>query len=432
MKPKHTVEEFLLELDNAAAKLDSSNGVIRLSFKSADINILKTILTSPSASAIGELYWTLQEPISVDDALHIPQLCCNLVSLVFKSDGFNVLDLSTAILNHATATTGRLRMLTIHSSMSGDDPTQFFSALNKSQVTYLDLSSMFFTPQGVPMSEEFVEALQWYLAQDRLEVLHLAVVDQDNVDVLRAIRDCRKLREMQLSAQRSREFGSFALLPRSLTRLELNYMTFAADEEEEDGATVGLCIFLRESNVTHFAVRGVKRLNGDLLAEALMSRSANLQQVAWFKSDFRPRAAQTILDIAMQPRNVLRDLFVPGCDGLPFLQTLSHALQHENCKVERLRVDSRCAQIEGWTNGFIPALRHENCKLVHLILTSCYAVNTQAAHGAKLALAEFSQVCKRKRILVLLSSQQVRRLSARCALRRLPVEMMRLVGAMVF
>ena len=68
----------------------------------------------------------------------------------------------------------------------------------------------------------------------------------------------------------------------------------------------------------------------------------------------------------------------------------------------------------------VPALRHPNCPLTKLSL-SAYEPGHEAA-----AKAVENKFCKRRALFVLLQGQQIRRLY--CPLRRLPVEIFRMVG----
>lgn len=410
-----TEQVFLERISIASAKLQAGESL------SVDINslgTLKSLAVSKVANHIGEVVLAPEH----NDMNLIPHLLSQFPSLFSLGLKTAMLDLASDVLEHHGI---QLRAMSIRSKISGNGP-RFFAALQHSKVTRLSLTTTTAARCESALNSEFITAFLDYLALDRLQTLVVGFLDEIPKQMLtHALGSCTQLKDLQVFNFECARDVDF--LPQSLTQLGLFHVALPA------GGTEALCKWLKASEVSSLRLHEVEGLDGELLAEALADGCAlHLETLSWYGSDFTATAAMQVFQIMKTPSNALNTLRIQACEGNWFFQALASALTHESCVLDTLTVQLQWPCTKEEQEVLNRALSNNRCRLKSLQLGNCYALSAEEKKRFTLMRKELSQALQHRRtILVLLFGQQMRRANPRCKLKRLPHELVRMVGALL-
>ncbi|KAH9249450.1 hypothetical protein BASA81_012812 [Batrachochytrium salamandrivorans] len=413
LSPGHTVDEFLMEFQTAVANLPPGE-MLKLSVCDDDTDnpqFVCAVLADPGASRICAFEWWYY---GSEDMVFITELLCtNCPYLVWIRIHFphqSALDFNTSFLefnNNAVGNT-KLKALDLMACSQGDFP-RFFNALKQSQVREMDLCAC--------ESPEFFQGLAGYLPCDLLVKLGITIGDRENLaDTVAFLATCSRLTDLRFSYYGFHHPQDvFACIPASVTRLQLFGCRFF--DESYDWS------FLRESRVRELVLTVLVGVDGDRLGRALQDRGTGLDLLDLFNCNFASDCLSAVGALVAR----IKKLRIEGCEvDVAFLREVGLALKDANSELRDLSLPLDDNTARGVETHVLPALRHSNCQLQKLELFSELPAHRQRREEI---LQEFSRICHRRALLVLLQGQQLRRLAN--SLRRLPVEMIRLVAKMV-
>lgn len=373
--------------------------------------MLQELAHSPAAQSIGEISFDSinLSSRSVSDLLaRFPKLTSlRLVSGLFE--------LASDILEHPKV---KIHTLDVHCHQE-KGYARFFAALQQSQVTKLSLRC---GDLELPFSKAFWSAFSNYLSQDRLTSLTISCRTPWNAFPSSLVHQCIRLKKMELVGYA--KFANFHLLPHSLTDLRLFECILP-----QGSANSNLCEFLVNSNVSCLHLYWIMELNGLELAKALIQCAGRIKSLMWHLCGFSDIAALWLLQIVKVRGNVLDDLQIDALDGAWFIDVLAASLLHENCRLRTLKLWLRWPGIRDNPNALIRAFNGKPCSLRSLQLCTTWPLSTnEGMKQLRTAQRELDLMfTPRSVLLALLSGQQ----SEHCSLRRLPVEMFRLVKGML-
>ncbi|KAH9251157.1 hypothetical protein BASA81_011056 [Batrachochytrium salamandrivorans] len=391
---------FLAEFQFTAASLKPGE-VIKLvvyAYESS-MELLKAVISDPQANKICSLQWTHYGKEDVTPI--IPLLinsCPELASLEVYFEHRSTFDFVSSLLEHPS---NRIKVLDISPNTKGD-LARFFAALGQSQVSALTL---FYSPV-------FAQSLHEYLSKDMLVRLKLWMnFEQVPLELMVSLADCTRLTKLEMSRCEFSQPTAFTHLPKSITTLTLNECTFVGGLDWS---------FLADSNVQELHFRRVKGVDGNQLGSALAVclRAKGLAELRLVFCDF---VDETLAVVGVEVGRIKRLMLEDGRVNDASVELIALTLQSPNNEMKELVLkydDGTASSIE---NHLLPALKHPNCNLVKLSF-SAYREHRRAT------LRVESKFRNRIALFVLLQGNQVRRRSL-CPLRRLPVEMLRLVGA---
>ncbi|KAH9249743.1 hypothetical protein BASA81_012539 [Batrachochytrium salamandrivorans] len=215
-------------------------------------------------------------------------------------------------------------------------------------------------------------------------------------------------------AQGLHEYLARDLLVRlnSITTLTLDYCSFVGGFDWS---------FLADSNVRELGLDCGKGVDGNQLGDALAVHlgAKGLDELRLRDCRF---ADETLAVVGVELGRIkMLEIYSDLSDASIALIAL--ALQSPNSEVKELRLwydDNTVSSIE---THLAPALSHPNCNLVRLSFLAYRPEHKKAAERVE------DMFRKRLALFALLQGRQMRRLC--CPLRRLPVEMFRLVGQML-
>ncbi|KAH6568919.1 hypothetical protein BASA62_005190 [Batrachochytrium salamandrivorans] len=390
-----TASAFLAEFQTTAACLEPDERIkLVVYLHKRAVEFLKAVLSDPQANKICALKWsyagyeggTSITPLLINN-------CPELASLEVYFALSSAFDFVSSVLEHPSNKIKVLEML----SYKEEDSARFFAALGQSQVSALILSSF--------DSGEFAQGLCEYLAKDLLVRLKVWMgKKQVPSEMMMPLANCTRLTKLELiECEFSR--STVFTLPKSITKLGLEKCTFVGDFDWS---------FLADSNVRELVLKGVKGVNGNQLGGALAVhlRAKGLDKLHVVKCDF---VNQTLAVFGIELGRIKRwEIYSNLSDASIGLIALT--LQSPNNEMKELKLDYAASSIE---THLVPALKHPNCNLDKLVLWAYESEHKEAAKAVEDTLRD------RLALFVLLQARQVKR--RYCPLRRLPVEMFRLV-----
>ncbi|KAH9259545.1 hypothetical protein BASA81_001966 [Batrachochytrium salamandrivorans] len=395
---RHTLESFLAEFHSTASCLERDERIsMEVNCQSGkNIELLRAALSSDKANLVSSLEWCYygKEDVSTVSEL-IANNCLGMMSLNVSFESFSAVDFLSSVLEHPGAR-DRIKVLELPRDHMGDLP-RFFAALRQSQVSAMSITGCYLP--------EYFQQLSAYLESDLLARLWLSNRnDGATLELIPALANCIRLAELTVH-------GSYVhrplSLPNSFYNLQFLYCRFDGLANEFDWS------FLLDSNVQKLCFDHVIGVDGILLGRALSVRleARGLEALRFEECRFAKVALAAIgMEIARVERLEL-DL-----DELS-IEQVSLALQSPGNQLRELCLGFCDTGVD---SILVPALRHPNCGLTRLQLTS-------ALPGRKPVLDRIQQnFSQRVALFTLLQGQQVRRLY--CPLRRLPVDLLRLVG----
>ncbi|KAH9261462.1 hypothetical protein BASA81_000118 [Batrachochytrium salamandrivorans] len=382
----------LAEFQSIAASLEPDERIkIDVAYMRGDAELLKAVLADPQANKICALQWEYGGKEDVNSI--IPLLinnCPELASLSVCFEYHSEFDFVSSVLEHPN---NKLKELDLP-VYPEENLARLFAALKQSQVSALALC----------YSPEFAQGFCDYLARGVLVRFEIAMHGkQVPSEMMMSLAKCTRLAKLKISHCEFSQPTTFTHLPKSITELELSHCTFV------DGVDWS---FLADSNVQELDFYDVKGVDGNRLGGALAVhlRAKGMDMLRLFNCDF----VDEILAIVGLEVGRIKKLDIYGHLNDASIELIALALQAPNNEMKKLRLtyNDMASSIETY---LVPALRHPNCNLAKLGLPT---------YGGS---AKTIQVFRKRRALfALLQGQQVKR--RYCPLRRLPVEMFRLVG----
>ncbi|KAH9248597.1 hypothetical protein BASA81_013781 [Batrachochytrium salamandrivorans] len=387
---------FLAQFQSIAANLEPDERIkLVMTYPYDDVELMKAVLSDPQANKICSLQWEYNREEDVNSI--IPLLinnCPELASLRVDFYDHFVLDFLSSVLEHPCT---KVKVLEMPPYTKGD-LARFFAALEQSRVSAIALTS-----------GAFPEGLYEYLTKDllvRLEVM----MDRDEVpsELMMSLANCTCLSELRLVECAFPEPTASAL-PNSITKLVFSYCAFVHDFDWS---------FLTDSNVRELHFNSMEDVDGNQLGDALAVclRAKGLDKLRLYRCDF---ADETLAVVGIELGRIKR-LDFGGRLNDASIKLIALALLSPNSEVEELVLEYAHSTMSGIEDHLVPALKHPNCNLSELSLWTSQAEHREAA------LKVESKFHNRLALFVLLQGQQIRRL--RSPLKRLPVDLFRLVG----
>ncbi|KAH9256092.1 hypothetical protein BASA81_005868 [Batrachochytrium salamandrivorans] len=394
----HIASAVLAQFQSIAASLEPDERIelVVYAYESC-MELLKAVLADPQAARICALKWWHDGKEDVNFV--IPLLinnCPELASLRVEFGNHSAFDFVSSVLEHPSNKVKVLEMLWY----TKGDSARFFTALGQSQVSALTLC----------YSPEFAQGLCGYLARDLLVRLKVRMGNEQVPSAMMvSLAACTRLAKLEMSYCK---FSHLIAFPKSITKLELENCTFVGGFDWS---------FLADSNVRElyfFDARGVDGIElGSALAVHL--RAKGLDELRLYYCVF---ADETLAAAGVEIGRIKRlDLGYSNLNDAS-VELIALALKSPNSELRELELwynDNTASSIE---THLVPALKHPDCNLIKLSLLA-YQEHREATRRVE------SKFCDRLALFVLLQGRQVRRLY--CPLRRLPMEMFRLVGQML-
>ncbi|KAH9256500.1 hypothetical protein BASA81_005415 [Batrachochytrium salamandrivorans] len=385
---------FLARFQSAAASLQPDE---RIKLKvthtcESNIELLRGMLLHPQANKICSLVWTYDGKEDVNSI--IPLLlgnCPELGSLQMDFKHHSEFDFVSSVLEHPS---NKIKVLALSRHAKGN-LARFFAALKQSQVSALTLY----------YSSEFTQGLHEYLARDLLVSLKVHGRDQAPSELMVSLANCTRLVELELDFFDFLQPTAFTL-PKHITKLKLFYCTVVSGFDWS---------FLIGSNVRELDLSCIDDVDGNQLGSALAVylKASGLDKLYVTHCGFFD---ETLAVVGIELGRIKR--LDVDCLNDASIKLIALALQSPS-EMKALWLWSNSDMKSSIKNHLLPALKHPNCSLAELM----FLPNEQEYEAAIITLR---QSHKRRALLALLQGQQVRRLY--CPLRRLPAEMLRLVG----
>ncbi|KAH6561936.1 hypothetical protein BASA62_009498 [Batrachochytrium salamandrivorans] len=392
---------FLAQFQSIAASLEPDERIkLELLRAREDIKSLKAVLADPQANKICSLRWEYNGKEDVNSI--IPLLihnCPELASLQVESGNHFEFDLVSSMLEHPS---NRIKVLVLPRYTTGNIP-RLFAALAQSQVSALTLFS-----DGSP---EFAQDLYEYLAKDLLVRLKVTIhYKQVPPEMLMPLAKCTRLAKLEMSHCAFSQSTVFVHFPKCISKLTLNECTFVGRFDWS---------FLADSNVRELDFLYVRGINGNWLGDALAVhlRAKGLDRLRLSTVSFTNSILAAVgVELGRTKR---LDLGYSNLNDAS-LEQIATALESPNNEMKELKVECAGSTMSGIKDHLVPALKHPNCNLAKLSLWTSQAEHREAA------LRVEDMFHNRLALFALLQGQQVKR--RYCPLKRLPVEMFRLVG----
>ncbi|KAH9255753.1 hypothetical protein BASA81_006147 [Batrachochytrium salamandrivorans] len=391
-----TASAILAEFQSTAANLEPDERIELAVYNG--VESLKTVLADPQANKICALHWRYDGKEDVSSI--VPLLINNCPELVSLRAAFNrhfAFDFVSSVLEHPS---NKLKVLEMLPNTKGDS-ARFFAALGQSQVSAL---ALYYSP-------EVAQGLHEYLARDLLVRLKVFMGNRQVPSaMMMSLAKCTSLIQLKWTFGYFPRSAAFTL-PKSLIKLELSFCRFVGGFDWS---------FLAGSNVRELDLHDVRGDDGNQLGSALADylRAKGLDRLHCSRCDF---ADETLAKVGVEIGRVKRLKITSSVNDTSVAQ-IALALKSPNSELRELVLpydDSTESSIE---NLLMPALKHPNCNLVKLSFRTFEPEHKEAARRVNYTF------CNRLALFALSQGKQVRRRSP-CPLRRLPVEMLRLVGA---
>ncbi|KAH9251153.1 hypothetical protein BASA81_011052 [Batrachochytrium salamandrivorans] len=401
---RHNASAFLAEFQSIAANLQPDEKIeLKMTAARENTKLLKAVLSDPQANKICSLQWDYRGEEDVKSI--IPLLinsCPELASLEmdFKgfSKGFSSFDFVSSLLEHPS---NKIKELDISPNTKGD-LARFFAALGQSQVSAL---ALYYSP-------EVAQGLFEYLVRDLLVRLKVWTnFEPVPLELMVSLADCTRLAKLEMVQCEFSQPTAFTHLPKSITKLELESCTFVGGLDWS---------FLAGSNVRELDLYNAKGVDGNQLGSALADylRAKGLDKLRFFNCTF---INKTLVVVGAELGRIKT---LEMCSDLSdaSIALIALALQSPNSEVKELMLPygDIASSIE---THLVPVLKHPNCNLVKLSFRAYEPEHEEAAKRVE------DMFYNRLALFTLLQGRQVRR--QYCPLRRLPVEMFRLAGAVL-
>ncbi|KAH9260076.1 hypothetical protein BASA81_001848 [Batrachochytrium salamandrivorans] len=390
---------FLAKFQSSAASLEPNERIKLVVYAYDDMELLKAVFCDPQANKICALQWEYDGDEDVNSV--IPLLinnCPELASLRVCFESYPAFDFVSSVLEHPS---NKIKVLEMPPNIEGDS-ARFFAALGRSQVSALTLFG--------DESSEFVQGFSEYLARDLLVKLKVWMErKQVSSEMMMSLATCTRLAKLEMFYCEFPQPTLLAHLPKSVTELVLFDCTVVGGFDWS---------FLAGSNVRELDFHSVRGVDGNQFGDALAVHlgAKGLDRLHLFNCEF---VDETLITVGVELGRIKRLILGRSRVSDAAVAQIALTLQSPNNEMKEFKLECNwdAASIE---NHLLPALKHPNCNLAELSFRAYGPEHKAAAERME------DMFYKRLALLALLQGQQVRRLY--CPLRRLPVEMLRLVG----
>ncbi|KAH9247214.1 hypothetical protein BASA81_015154 [Batrachochytrium salamandrivorans] len=391
----HTASAFLAEFQSTAASLEPDEKIELVVYAhKSGVELLKAVLADPQANKICALHWTYYEKEDVTPI--IPLLinsCPELASLVVDFECHSAFDFVSSLLEHPS---NKIKELDMLKYTKGDIP-RFFAALGQSQVSALTL---FYSPVCA-------QGLHEYLAKDLLVRLKLWTnFEQVPLELMVPLADHTRLTKLEMLQCEFSQPTAFTHLPKSITTLTLNECTFVGGLDWS---------FLADSNVRELNLDYVSGVDGNQFGGALAVHlgAKGLDKLRFFSCHF---ANETLIAVGVELGQIkMLEIYSNLSDAS--IKLIALALRSPDSELRELNLEYRNDTASSMENHLMPALKHPNCNLAKLSFRVYHPMHVETTQR----VADMF----RKRLALFVLLQGRRRYP--CPLRRLPVEMLRLL-----
>ncbi|KAH9255829.1 hypothetical protein BASA81_006230 [Batrachochytrium salamandrivorans] len=393
----HTASTFLVQFQSTAASLEPDERIKLVVYAHKSMKFLKAVLSDSQANKICSLKWWYDGKKDVNSIVPLlTNSCPELASLDVCFNHYSVFDLVSSLLEHSS---NRIKVLVVARCTKGDF-ARFFAALGQSQVSAITLSNI--------DSPEFAQGLHEYLAKDLLVRLDVQMNDkQVPSEMMMSLAQCIRLAKLEMSYCEFSQSNAFTL-PRSITKLDLRHCLFVGGFDWS---------FPADSNVRELDFLNVRGIDGFGGALVVHLRAKGLDKLSLYYCDF---ADETLAVVGVELGRIKKFYLESSNLNDASIKLIALALQSPNNGMKELRLTYDDHTIRFIESHLVSALRHPNCNLAELRLCTYEPEHNEAVKAVEGAFRD------RIALFVLLQGRQVRR--RYCPLRRLPVEMFRLVG----
>ncbi|KAH9249701.1 hypothetical protein BASA81_012497 [Batrachochytrium salamandrivorans] len=390
---------FLAKFQSAAASLEPDGRIkLEMVYAHEDVKLLKAALADPQASKIGFLHWEYQGKEDVNSI--IPLLinnCSELTSLQVEFGHHSAFDFVSKVLEHPR---NKIKVLEMPPYTEGD-AARFFTALGQSQVSALIINDC--------NSSEFCQYLYEYLTRDLL--VRLSVISNEvSSQMISSLANCIRLTELTLISCAFYLPFVLARLPKCITKLDLDScMLFGSFDWS---------FLVNGSGVRELDFSFLVGVDGNQLGSALAVYlgAKGLERLCIRNCHF---VNEALAAIGMEIGRI-KQLMLKCSLNDASIELISLLLQSSDSELRELVFPYNSHMMTGIENHLMPALKHPNCNLTKLILFVHQPGHQTAAKTIEDNFRNY------RALFVLLQGQQMKKLY--CPLRRLPVEMFRLVG----
>lgn len=386
MKRFQTIADVLKPDQRIHLKVDSDQ----------DRGILKEILDTPQSKFITALDWGYKGSDTKD---YIPLLldrCPELSALNVFFEHSSGLDFVYGMLESPSCKLDTLEL----GSCFGIDAARFFEALKQSRVTSFVMTNTY--------TSRIFRHLYDYLRLDLLTSFELWTHHSEVHGLMKVLADCTRLATLRLLQCNLVGMEDCIHFPKSITTLTL-YDCMLVNAVDWS--------FLEGGNLKALCISHVHGVDGAQLGNVLRdhTRRCALNALKMYRCEF----VNIFIEAMGCAMAQIVELNVDDYVNAASVELIARALQSDSGVMRMLTM--RCAShtsaaIEG---SLCAALRHPNCILTKMTF---YAPSVTV-------YAMERRFHSRLAMLVLLEGRQVRRFH--CALRKLPVELFRMVGALV-
>jgi hypothetical protein len=392
------------KLEAASLKADET---IELQVHHSSLEVIRAVLSDPNACRICSLDMWYAGEEDVFSIVPLLAACPELASLRVNFYHFANVDFLSSVLECPEARE-QLKVLTLPHASEGDF-TRLFTALGQSQVADLTVDESH--------SPDFYPEYFKYLARDLLVRLDVDIGSNQRVsEMMVPLAKCTRLAELKFGQCGFRQPTAFTQLSQSVIKLSFGGCSFVDDLDWS---------FLVGGGIQELEFNACRGVDGKALGSALAAclRAKGLKKL-WLDECKFINNALAVIGVEV---GRVKSLHVESSkvDGA-FIEQISSALQTPNNLLRELTLPYEKKTASGIELFLVPALSHPNCSLILLDFVTRGEARRAAA---KAAMERFETICKQRVLLVLLQGQQVRRFG--CPLRRLPVEMVRLVGGVL-
>ncbi|KAH9256090.1 hypothetical protein BASA81_005866 [Batrachochytrium salamandrivorans] len=394
-----TAAAVLAKFQSIAASLKPDERIKLLVYTHESMESLKAVLADPQASKICSLQWEYNREEDVNSIIPLLTNSCPELALLQVSFKHHfALNFVSNVLEHPD---NKIKVLETLWSVEGD-LTRFFAALGQSQV-----SAITFFNDGSP---GFAQGLHEYLAKDLLVRLKVRMGNrQAPSEMLMPLANCTRLTKLEMVQCRFSQPTAFTHLPKSITTLTLDYCSFVGGFDWS---------FLVDSNVRELNLDYVSGVDGNQFGGALAVHlgAKGLDKLRFFSCHF---ANETLIAVGVELGQIkMLEIYSNLSDAS--IKLIALTLRSPDSELRELNLEHRNDTASSMENHLMPALKHPNCNLAKLSFRVYHPMHVETTQRVA------DMLRNRLALFALLQGQQVRR--RYCPLRRLPMEMFRLVG----
>lgn len=377
---------------------------IWLDITTGDDDALLAEALSVYANKIHILHWWHCGKANVTPTmLDLIARCPNLAKLRVSIKCHSEMDCISSILEHPE---NRIRDVEVSISLMGNAP-RFFSALECSSVTALTLSYTFDNT-----NDDFDHPFFAFLQKDTLQSLHVAGPTRKALcSIVAALTKSVHLDNLCIERCSVDRRVPFAAVSKFIKTLDFAFCNFCKGFDWS---------FLEGSSVREMKFRRTFFVNGGMLGRMLKRhiQASAMEALCFFGCNFTEATLEAMGDQLSR----VTGLVIGDADDGAIIH-VANALKTTGNKIQVLRLLYDGKTINCIKAHLLPALRHPNCNALDMSFLTNMEYDDQAT--------EVAFTFHRRHLLFAFLQG---RLPGKChgALRRLPAELYRMVGGMIF